>query len=107
MAIIDSTTQEFKSFIKNGGSLTFTVDARDISVNEFEEFDSIKPILYSGFEIPPALVIHDPLEKEVVHKYGDEWTKVVEETYSRGGRIVYQKQPSGQFLATCTIPVNA
>ena len=107
MAIIDSTTQEFQSFIKNGGSLTFTVDARDISVSDFEELDSIKPILCSGFEIPPSLVIHDPLEKTVIHKYGDEWTNIVEEIYSRDGRIVYKKQPSGQFLATCTIPANA
>jgi hypothetical protein len=107
MAIIDSTTQAFQDFIKDGGSLTFTVDARDISVSDFEELDSIKPILCSGFEIPPSLVIHDPLEKEVIHQYGDEWTKVVEKIYGRGGRIVYQKQPSGQFLATCTIPANA
>ncbi|MGY3942463.1 hypothetical protein [Aeromonas tecta] len=107
MAIIDSTTQAFQDFIKDGGSLTFTVDARDISVSDFEELDSIKPILCSGFEIPPSLVIHDPLKKEVIHQYGDEWTKVVKKVYGRGGRIVYQKQPSGQFLATCSIPANA
>ncbi|MBC3830958.1 hypothetical protein H8K33_05525 [Undibacterium amnicola] len=105
MAVTGATQQQYKDFLTNGGTLTFTIDANDISPdNAFENFSLIKPYLHTGFELRPSSIIHEPQEAAQIYVYGDSWTRVVTTVYRNGGKIVYKKLNSGVFQAECTIP---
>jgi hypothetical protein len=105
MAVTGPTHQQYNDFLTNGGTLTFTIDANDISPdNTFENLPLIKPYLYSGFELRPSSIIHEPQEAAQIYIHGDSWTRVVTIVYRNGGKIVYKKLSSGIFQAECTIP---
>ena len=106
MAVTGATQQQYQDFLANGGTLTFTIGASDIaSDNAFENFALIKPYLYTGFELRPSSIIHEPKEAVQIMVYGDSWTRVVTTVYRQGGKIIYRKLSNGDFQAECSIPV--
>lgn len=106
MAVTGVTNQEYINFLENGGQITFVIDSEDISNDSsFENFEPIKPYLYSGFEIRPSTIIHDPEVAAQLLVYGDSWTKVTTFVYRNGGKIIYRKRKdTGKFQADCSIP---
>lgn len=106
MAVTGPTKQQYEDFLSNGGVLTFTIDSSDISSdNSFENFELIKPYLYTGFELRPSSVMHEPKEAAQLYVYGDTWTRVITFVYRNSGKIIYKKLPTGSFLAECSVPV--
>jgi hypothetical protein len=105
MAITGVTEKQYKEFVENGGSITFVLDPTDLSPeNAFESYTSIKPCLYTGFEMGPTLLIHDPKLAGDVYVHGASWDKVMAYVYRNGGKIIYKKLTSGKFQADCSIP---
>lgn len=104
MAVTGVSAQEYQDFFTNGGNVTYNIESNDISDNaDFENFETIKPNLKTGFELPPSSVIHS-LESQVeIIRYGTEWTKIVARVYRNDGKIIYKKLDNGSFQADCSI----
>lgn len=106
VAVTGATQQQYQDFLTNGGSLTFVIGASDIaSDNAFENFALIKPYLYTGFELRPSSIIHEPNEAAQIMVHGDPWARVVTTVYQQGGKIIYKKLSNGDFQAECSTPV--
>lgn len=105
MAVTGATQSQYQDFLVNGGSLTFVIEAKDIDPSgSFENFELIKPYLYTGFELRPSSIIHEPKEAAQILVHGDSWTRVVTKVYRSGGTIIYKKLATGDFQAICSIP---
>jgi len=105
MAVTGVTNEQYKEFLKNGGTLVFTIDSEDISSNtEFENYPLIKPFLNIGFEIKPTPMIEIPDFAAQIYVHGDDWSRVITFVYRNDGSIVYKKNSNGQYEATATIP---
>lgn len=100
MTITGVTENQYKLFVSSGGSLTFYLDAEDIeSGGGFESSPLIKPYLFSGFELVPTPIIHEPSERGMLLFYGGSWEKVIAHTYLNKGKIIYKKLPDGRYEA--------
>ena len=99
--------QEYENFKKNGGSIVFEIDAEDISPSrDFESFDSIKPKLSTGFELPPTSLIESPELQALIAVSGSVWDFIVTRVYLAGGKVIYRKQSNGKYQAECTVPAR-
>lgn len=97
--------QEYEAFKKSGGSITFEIDREDISSTpDFENYESIKPKLNSGFELRPTTLINTPELQALIQVHGATWDYILCRVYLAGGNVIYKKLPSGKYEATCTIP---
>lgn len=110
MAITDITNSKWIQFLAAGGELVVEIDKEDIvkgnePAGEFEASPEIAARLESGFQLVPSEMM---LTSEVVAaatQYGDDWTYVTIQVYSRGGTITYRKLPTGRFAAMLALPV--
>ena len=101
----DAKKQEWENFKKNGGSITFEIDPEDISsTKDFETYSSIQPKLTSGFELPPTSLINTPELQALIQVHGSQWDYILCRVYLSGGNVIYKKNPSGKYEATCNIP---
>jgi len=104
MKIICSDTKqiEWDNFVKNGGSITFTITSEDICSNrEFETSPSIKPNLKTGFELPPTSLINSPELQTQIQAHGSEWDNILCHVYLAGGNVIYKQISIGKYEATC------
>ncbi|OHU97801.1 hypothetical protein BLA34_22005 [Ralstonia solanacearum] len=103
MAVTGVSRQQYETFMRSGGTLTFRVEAHDIDNSDdgaFEQSPTIQPRLHTGFEIPPtSLIMDDPKAYAEAWLHGDLWTRVIVRVYSQGGKIVYRKVAQGQYDA--------
>ena len=105
MAVIGPTQTQYAEFLENGGTLVFTIDSIEISSNNSsEDYSQVKPYLYSGFELEPSSIIHDPKYDGHLLLHGDSWSKVVTSVHRLGGKIIYKKLTTGNYQAECTVP---
>lgn len=103
----DSKKQEYEAFKKGGGSITFEIDPEDISnPPDFEDYESIKPRLDSGFELRPQTLIDTPELLALIQAHGSTWDYILCRVYLAGGSVIYKKLKSGKYAATCTIPAT-
>ncbi|PCJ47368.1 MAG: hypothetical protein COA74_11650 [Gammaproteobacteria bacterium] len=101
----DSKKVEFEKFKKEGGNITFEIDATDISQNKkFEEFPSIKPKLKTGFEIPPTSMIEAPELQALISVYGSPWDYILARVYLSQGKVIYKQIQNGKYEAHCSTP---
>lgn len=101
----EAKKNEWENFKKNGGSIAFEIDLKDISsTQEFEEYPSIKPNLTTGFELPPTSLIDTPELQALIEVHGSEWDYILCRVYLAGGKVVYKKLANGRYEATCTVP---
>lgn len=103
-----STQEQYEKFMKEGGDIVFEIDATDISKNrEFESFDSIKPKLDTGFELPPTTMIHVADFLAAIRIHGDEWSNILVTIYLCGGKVVYKRISTDKYQAHCSVPQQA
>jgi len=101
MKYADDELKVIRGVIEHGGIYTIEIDASEIPITEVEEaWDSIAPVLTSGFEMPPSTIIHDPVTANEILTKVDTWGQIVVLVYRSGGRIIYKKLQSGRFEAT-------
>jgi hypothetical protein len=100
------TAAAYESFLANGGTVTFEVEAVDIGADlEFEKGFAMKSMLKTGFELRPTPSSYtDPREIANLLYYGGTWDNVGRNVYSRDGEIWYKQLSSGDYEATCNIP---
>ena len=100
----DAKAVEWEAFKENGGTISFEIDAEDISHNrDFERLPSLAPKLETGFELPPTSLIDSPELKAEISVYGSEWDSILCRIYLSGGRVIYKQQQNGKYEATCTV----
>lgn len=106
MTIGNITREEYtRLFEPSGGEHVVILDKEDISAGgAFENCGLIRPYLTSGFEIPPTPIISEPEMAAGISVYGDDWTKVIAKTYTRGGKIIYKQRSDGRYEAKITVP---
>jgi len=101
----DSIKQEYENFKKNGGSITFEIDPKDISsARDFETSPSVQPKLTTGFELPPVTLINTPELQALIKARDSEWDHIFYRVYLSGGNVIYKQQLNGKYEATCNIP---
>ncbi len=101
MAITGVTREEFENFFKDGGKLTFTIDAEDISPDKsFEKFELIEPFLKTGFEINP---ISNIAESAKVAVFDDGWFGIWSNVYLSNGNVIFKQLDNGKYEALCEI----
>lgn len=97
--------KEWDEFKKNGGSITFEIDATDISHDAaFENMSSLQDTLESGFEIPPTPLIETAELQALIQVHGSEWNYIFCSIYLAGGKVVFRKKANGKYEAECTVP---
>lgn len=100
----DAKNQEWESFKKNGGSITFEIDPEDISsTKDFETYPSIQPKLTTGFELQPTSMINTPELQALIQVHGSRWDYILCRVYLSGGNVIYKKKQNGKYEATCNI----
>ncbi|EER1408985.1 TPA: hypothetical protein IBI84_003616 [Escherichia coli] len=90
-------------FFKNGGTIEYEITSDEISPNNpnFENWDSIKDSLYTGFYFPVSdAITQGAVEATQVINYADAWTKLITRVERLGGEVIYKKLNSGKFSAT-------
>jgi hypothetical protein len=101
----DAKNSEWEVFKKNGGEITFEIDASDICSDiSFENNPLIKPNLEKGFELRPTSMIETPELQALIQIYGSQWDYISCRIYLAGGKVVYKKQNNGKYAATCSTP---
>ncbi len=97
------TNQEFesiKSVIDHGGFYEIEIDSSEIPMTATEEaWETIAPVLTTGFEMAPSTIIHEPLAASEILSNTGPWGQVVVLIYRRGGKVTYKKLPSGRYEA--------
>ncbi|WP_421832546.1 hypothetical protein [Limnobacter sp.] len=100
----DNKKQQWEDFKKSGGSITFEIDAEDVSsTNDFETNPEIQSKLATGFELPPTTLIHSPGLQALIQVHGSQWDYILCRVYLAGGKVVYRKLPSGKYEAQCNV----
>lgn len=103
MAITGVTPQQYSTYLSQGGTLVFEIDRDDIDgAGAFEGLATLAPVLATGFEIPPSATALADSSITSPLKLGDQWTRTVIFTYRRGGKVTYQRLPTGRYSATAT-----
>lgn len=90
-------------FFNNGGMIEYEITPDEISSNnsDFENWESIKDNLYTGFYFPiSSAITQGGVEAAQVIKYADDWTKLITRVERLGGEVIYKKLNSGNFSAT-------
>lgn len=101
----DDKKAEWEHFKKNGGQISFEIDASDITTTkDFETSPSIQPKLKTGFELPPTSLIESPELQALIQVHGSEWDYILCRIYLAGGKVIYQQQNNGKYEALCTVP---
>ena len=104
MSVNGPTWEEYREVLQKGGKLVFVINTSDIEYGgAFENIDSIKSNLYTGFDLPPS-----PLDAKMIAQiivYGDTWGRVIANVYGCRGKITYKKTGDNQYEAVCDIPV--
>ena len=104
MSVSGPTLDEFREVLQKGGNLVFIINTSDIeNGGAFENIDSIKSNLYTGFELPPSPLVDKMIAEIIV--YGDTWGGVIAYVCGCRGRITYKKIGDNHFEAVCDIPV--
>lgn len=90
--IKELNTKQYSDFLENGGTFKVTLTKNEIGSENFEEFESLKNKLHSGFELPPtATITGSPSNRAMVYQYGGDWDRAVVFVYGQGGKIMYKK----------------
>lgn len=90
-------------FFKNGGMIEYEITSDEISPNnpDFENWETIKDNLYTGFPLPiSSAITQGAAEAAQVIKYADDRTKLITRVERLGGEVIYKKLNSGNFSAT-------
>lgn len=96
---------EWNAFKASGGTITFEIDATDISSDaSFEKLPSLQSLLKTGFEIPPTPLIETAELRTLIQMHGSEWDYILCRIYLAGGKIIYRQLANGRYEATCTVP---
>jgi hypothetical protein len=107
MPITGITEGQYEQFLAHGGRVTVQLDREDFSKDAaFEQGPSIRPLLKSGFELPPTSLIYDESAAAKIYWYGDTWARAITHIYRNGGKIVYRKTDSGKYEATLELPMQ-
>jgi hypothetical protein len=105
MVISNVTEEEYRSFLSEGGSLTFEIDVTDIELSgRLEQSPRIGPIISSSFGLQPSPVMENSKEVTQFLQHGDSWARVVAHVYKNGGSVIYKKLPTGRYEAKVSIP---
>lgn len=103
VAFSDADRDQLNEILKHGGTHTMVIAKSDISSNDFEQLETVKPHLEIGFRIPMPPIPGDAKEAADMIVYGDEWAKLLIRLQLRGGDVTYRKRADGKFEATITI----
>lgn len=99
--------KQYENLLKNGGTITFTVDANELKfTTDIEACPSIAPSLYSGFEIKPSIVVYGDSAAGQIYSHGDDWTRAIAHIYRNNGSIIYKKQQGGGYEVTMNYPTH-
>ena len=99
--------EKYENLLKNGGELTFVVTAGELKFTaDIETCPSIEPLLYSGFEIKPSIIIEENSAAGQIYAHGDDWTRAITYIYRSNGTIIYKKQVDGMYEVTMRLPVS-
>lgn len=94
MKFADEEFQSIKSVIDHGGFYEIEIDASEIPMTATEEaWETVAPVLTTGFEMAPSTIIHDPGMANEILSNIDTWGQVVVLIYRRGGKITDRKLP--------------
>jgi hypothetical protein len=97
---------EYLDFLNQGGEISFVVEKEDIeATGGFETHPAIALKLKSGFSFPPTQPLA-PADVAQIFLYGNPWDRVIVAVHDKGGEIIYRQLATGQYEATCTIPVS-
>ena len=101
----DDKKAEWAYFKKNGGNISFEIDASDITTTkDFERNLSIQPSLKTGFELPPTSLIESPELQALIQVHGSAWDYIRCLIYLNSGKIIYKQLENGKYEAICTVP---
>ena len=105
IAYSDDKKAEWEHFKKNGGKISFEIDASDIkATKDFEKNPSIQSRLKTGFELPPTSLIESPELQALIRVHGSEWDYILCRIYLAGGKVIYKQLENGKYEAICTVP---
>lgn len=102
----DDKKAEWERFKKEGGEISFEIDASDItSTMDFERNPLIQPKLRTGFELPPTSLIESPELQALIQVHGSDWDYILCRIYLAGGKVIYKQLENRKYEAICTVPV--
>ncbi|EPL8955747.1 hypothetical protein ACP6ES_07730 [Klebsiella quasipneumoniae] len=94
-----------EEFFANGGTLEYEVDANEVDEGNpnFHQLPTIKPLLSTGFELPPTDVIYDAASAAQIILHSEGWTRIIYLVYTNGGKIIYTQISQDLYRAVCTL----